>query len=473
MGDDIGVLAGPTETAVTVDDLTAAAAALEQVASELALPRPRAPWSTDRHALALLALAEAHAEGARTRWLLLQPELRLLAGSVRAVARSYAAAERASALAIEAARDLGVGLAAGATLTAAPVIALAALHSPVRPEPEAVVRSLDALAWRMPWLVDTVMGGAEGLVTPGVGVSAQPVGLGVMWALAVACASEGRPYPPRDAAEAAGVLLAVGRLLGVLHETGAAPVVTEASSPSGRPAPGSLADLAADDIDVEGRPGQVRVVEVDGPEGARWVVEVPGTQSASLIAGRDVFDPTSDVRLMAAEASAVAAAVAGALARAQAATGRSPEQLRAEPVLLSGHSQGGIVAAALASDPDFRARHRVSDVVALGAPVGAFPMTGVRVLSVEHTQDLVPRLDGAGPVRREGMTTVTRDLTGTGTAALASAAHDGRRYVETARIAERDPRLARWRRDTAAFFRGERVVVREYVVERGWQNPRP
>ena len=65
-----------------------------------------------------------------------------------------------------------------------------------------------------------------------------------------------------------------------------------------------------------------------------------------------------------------------------------------EPVLLVGHSLGGMEAAALASrDTGFA----ITDVVTAGSPtaqVDGFP-DGVHVLSLEHHGDVVPLLDGA------------------------------------------------------------------------------
>ena len=86
-----------------------------------------------------------------------------------------------------------------------------------------------------------------------------------------------------------------------------------------------------------------------------------------------------------------AAGVAAALDLARSRAGRAAAD---DPVLLVGHSQGGILAAALASDPAFTRDHRVTHVVTSGAPVGLFPVPArVRVLSVEHADDPVPRLD--------------------------------------------------------------------------------
>src|SRR5436190_30255 len=60
-----------------------------------------------------------------------------------------------------------------------------------------------------------------------------------------------------------------------------------------------------------------------------------------------------------------------------------------EPVLLVGHSLGGMVAAELARDPQLT----VAGVVTAGSPVGATP-EGIPVLSLENRGDVVPLLSG-------------------------------------------------------------------------------
>jgi pimeloyl-ACP methyl ester carboxylesterase len=84
-----------------------------------------------------------------------------------------------------------------------------------------------------------------------------------------------------------------------------------------------------------------------------------------------------------------------------------------DPVLLVGHSQGGMEAAAILSQgSDFN----VTDVVTAGSPtaqVDAFP-DGSHVLSLEHQGDVVPLLDGADNPDTVEQTTVTFDDHGSG-----------------------------------------------------------
>ena len=195
------------------------------------------------------------------------------------------------------------------------------------------------------------------------------------------------------------------------------------------------ADLVAAGEGLDG--GRVRVVEVArGDGGSAWVVVVPGTQEWSPRAGANPFDLTTDVRAVTGDATLAAAGVAAALevARGRAGARSTP----ADPVVLVGHSQGGILAAALASDPGFTARHRVTHVVTSGSPVGLFPVPATtRVLSVERGDDPVPRLDLAPNPDRSSWVTVR--TTGDGPP-VDVRSHRLEGYVATLRVAEGAPR---------------------------------
>ena len=66
-----------------------------------------------------------------------------------------------------------------------------------------------------------------------------------------------------------------------------------------------------------------------------------------------------------------------------------------DAVVLSGHSLGGIDAAGLAANTQFRERYYVEAVTTYGAPVGDFAIPeSTSVMAVEHVDDVVPALDG-------------------------------------------------------------------------------
>ena len=140
--------------------------------------------------------------------------------------------------------------------------------------------------------------------------------------------------------------------------------------------------------------------------------------------------------------------------------------------MLTGHSQGGLTAAALAADATFRSRHRVTHVVTSGAPVAALAVPeGVSVLSLEHDEDLVPGLEGDDNPDRRDWVTVERSLADDlGADARSSQAHDNAAYVDTAREvdASDDPSVQAWR-DGAAPFVGSPLattVTTDYDVVR-------
>lgn len=64
-----------------------------------------------------------------------------------------------------------------------------------------------------------------------------------------------------------------------------------------------------------------------------------------------------------------------------------------DPVAIVGHSQGGIVAATIASD--FKDRYNVEHIVTAGSPVANHPVGDTWVTSIEMNDELVSSLDGS------------------------------------------------------------------------------
>lgn len=226
------------------------------------------------------------------------------------------------------------------------------------------------------------------------------------------------------------------------------------------------ADLVAAGEGLGG--GRVRVVEVArGDGGSAWVVVVPGTQEWSPRAGGNPFDLTTDVRAVTGSSTVAAAGVAAALGAARSRAG--PRSTVADPVVLVGHSQGGILAAALASDPGFARRNRVGHLVTSGSPVGLFPVPSTtRVLSVERGDDPVPRLDLSPNPDRSSWVTVR--TTGQGPPVDARS-HRLEGYVATLRAAEGAPRgtitgLDGWQASAGRVLGRPVRSVSEVVVER-------
>lgn len=156
--------------------------------------------------------------------------------------------------------------------------------------------------------------------------------------------------------------------------------------------------------------GDVRITRVDNGTGnPSYVVSIPGTEDWSPSAGATGRDLTANLALVSGSPTAAAQSVELAMQQANIPSG--------SPVLLVGHSQGGIIAATLASDPGFVERYGVTDVLTYGAPIDHIAVDpSVHVLQVQHGMDVVPRLDlgGVDTVGRfpAHETTVTLDSPG-------------------------------------------------------------
>jgi len=223
-------------------------------------------------------------------------------------------------------------------------------------------------------------------------------------------------------------------------------------------------------VESLGQDGRVRVVEIPVADGSTtWVLQVPGTHSPGLQGwfrgGEIPMDWPANVSLMLRATSASKVAAAKALEQAQA--GRAGPRDR---VVIVGHSQGGIVAAALASDPAFTRGRRVTNVITAGSPVDAFPVPdSTAVLSLQHATDAVPMLDVSPPPDRRNWTSVSA------AAPPGVFAHALSGYGATAGRAERsdDVSLRQWRAGLApalAASPGSAPVVHEFRARRRWQN---
>ena len=136
--------------------------------------------------------------------------------------------------------------------------------------------------------------------------------------------------------------------------------------------------------------GDVRITRVDNGTGTpAYVVSIPGTETWSPSAGATGRDLTGNLALVAGNPTAAAESVRLAMDQANIPAG--------SPVMLVGHSQGGIIAGTLAADHDFVQRYGVTNVMTYGAPIDHLDIDpSVQVMQVQHTTDVVPRLDLGG-----------------------------------------------------------------------------
>lgn len=254
------------------------------------------------------------------------------------------------------------------------------------------------------------------------------------------------PFAPAARVLLGGALAATA-LLGT-QRTGlvVVPVVTAhpARTPADRGAVAGTADVLREVGDLYplagvpvgaglgGVPGTVAVRRLDHADGARsWVVAIPGTQEWSPVAGANPLDLRTNLELSAGVADDASRLVVEAMTHAGIAPG--------EPVLLAGHSQGGMVAMSVAADAGLADDFSVAAVVTAGSPVAGTDLPAhVQALHLEHQQDYVWTLDGAPNPEAPNRTTVAADLTASPAvenrlaAASPVSAHDVAAYARTA-----------------------------------------
>jgi pimeloyl-ACP methyl ester carboxylesterase len=152
-------------------------------------------------------------------------------------------------------------------------------------------------------------------------------------------------------------------------------------------------EVANQDSPTEGDIGVTRIVTIgpDGRELVSWIIDIPGTKSWQPVPGEraTLNDLASNLELMAGIENARVEALKGILA--EAGVGAK------DPVMLVGHSQGGMVAMRAAKE--LGDRFAVTHVVTAGSPVGGMTAPdGVQVLSMENRYDVVPHTtDGPTP----------------------------------------------------------------------------
>lgn len=134
--------------------------------------------------------------------------------------------------------------------------------------------------------------------------------------------------------------------------------------------------------------GEFEILRHNNGEGRpSWSVIVRGTQQ--WVPGTpNPKDLQANLQLMAAVPADEQSAIMAALELEGAQPG--------DVVELAGHSQGGMVAGAMAANPVFNSRFQVASVVAAGSPISTMPIpNSTLVLSYENADDFVASLDGA------------------------------------------------------------------------------
>lgn len=227
-------------------------------------------------------------------------------------------------------------------------------------------------------------------------------------------------------------------LVGAVPPAGPTAVLVRADPPQ-LPAPRTtaavLANVASSYSSPAGLPGTpqgvISVQQLTHPDGTRaWVVEIPGTESWRPNATTPM-DLTSNGRLLAGMPDDMTDAVLTAMRL----SGIAPD----EPVMLAGHSQGGMAAMSVAAAAG--SAYAIRAVVTAGTPDIPRPVPGgVEVRHYRHDEDRVPDADGVPDRPGPHVTVVTRELGATGGPVDASVeeAHSVTRYVETAARADEE-----------------------------------
>ncbi len=171
--------------------------------------------------------------------------------------------------------------------------------------------------------------------------------------------------------------------------------------------------------------GRVRIERYETASGTTAVVYLPGTAEWNPVGSKKTFDIRSDLELASHSASSDSV---DAVRHAISAAGFSPN----EKVILVGYSQGGMVAAELA-----KSEIQVSGIVTIGSPIAETEIPGnIPVISLEHTNDVVPAISGKTNPISENWVTASRHLDlRPGQTVFAAHAMSG--YQETAALADR------------------------------------
>jgi pimeloyl-ACP methyl ester carboxylesterase len=345
-----------------------------------------------------------------------------------------------------AALPLGVAGSVGLLLAAASDPALAALLASDEGR-AALAQELQSSLYENPWLLEALTRAAPGLVQGGT--------YGVLGPFGTSAISSGS-WPTGDYHDALTGLLAAAALTGLLGDRG---VFTITGSKT-RELPSGLMSSETFLADVFAQQGQlssmskdrahVQVVRVPRPDGSTsWIVQIPGTQTVDLAHADNPLDMDTNLNLMQREGMGPPTVMEQQVLAAMRRAGIGPN----DPVMLTGHSQGGITAASLAvRHPD---GFNIRSVVTAGAPIARFDIPGnVSVMSLEHSQDVIPKVDSAANPDRANWTTVTRDLeAGDGPETFGNA-HAADRYSATGALVDGsvEESISAWRRDNAVFF---------------------
>ncbi|AIY02453.1 hypothetical protein ART_2854 [Arthrobacter sp. PAMC 25486] len=223
-------------------------------------------------------------------------------------------------------------------------------------------------------------------------------------------------------------------------------------------------------------PGSIGVLQVVRPDGSpAWVVNLPGTEDWSTLDSTNPFDMEGNLEGLTAEHMEAYkqqhVVVQDLIKQALAASGALPD----DEVLITGHSGGGIHAAAAAASPEFLNEINVKMIVIAGAPAKNLDVAeGVSVLALENENDIVTAADFGAPAATANWVTVTSHrpaAAGSGdVGTLVKEAHAIENYVSDAVALESSdiPAVLTSQQTLAAFLGvgvGAVVQARKFVYQ--------
>ena len=211
--------------------------------------------------------------------------------------------------------------------------------------------------------------------------------------------------------------------------------------PAGEPweVEASIHGMLAGSQDAYGYPpgsiGLVRVVRADGQ--ISWVVHLPGTEDWSTMDSTVPFDMEGNLEALTADWKEQFTQKQVLVQELIKSALESSGALPGEDVILTGHSGGGIHAAAAAADPAFLEKVNVKMIVIAGSPAkNAGVSGGISVFDLENENDIVTAVDYGPPPASPNWVTVTshRPPTAGGGSmgAVVGQAHSLENYLEDA-----------------------------------------
>jgi hypothetical protein len=223
-------------------------------------------------------------------------------------------------------------------------------------------------------------------------------------------------------------VLALARRGGLLREGSVAVKRIGVLAPSTPPT--GVSDVAARIPKAAKGGAQVRIEKYGAGEQTSWAVYIGGTVDWDPVATNEPWDISANVSAVAQENAGSFRAVMDAMQAAGVEPG--------DPVLVAGHSQGGIVATQVAASGAFN----VQAVATFGAPETCVPVpSGIATLTVEHSDDVVTALGGSCLIDSEDRLTVRREVFTTTEPPVGEdvPAHHLDRYRETAQLIDASP----------------------------------